>query len=68
MTAQGGRFADARRAAWPPIRAVSSSLTILTTIWAGGEAFHDLASHRPLGDGGGEILGHFIVHVRFQEG
>ena len=34
----------------------------------GGEAFHDLASHRPLGDGGGEILGHFIVHVRFQEG
>ena len=35
MTMQGGRLAVASRAASPPMRAVSSSLTILMTICAG---------------------------------
>ena len=31
----GGRGENVRPADWPPIRAVSSSLTILTTCWPG---------------------------------
>ena len=34
----------------------------------GGEGFHHVLAHGPLGDGGDEALHHFEVHVRLQKG
>ena len=42
----------------PPIRLVSSSLTILMTIWAGVRAFEHIGAHRPLGDPVDKVLDH----------
>ena len=40
----------------------------LDDLLGGGQAFHNLLAHGPLGDPGDEVLGHLIVYVGLQQG
>src|SRR5699024_9624373 len=67
MITVGGFLAKCRSPVAPPSTSTSSSLTILTTCWAGLSAL-DLFAQRPLTDPAGELAHHRDGHVGVEQG
>ena len=63
----GGLEANSIRAFFPPIRAVSSSLTILMTCWAGVRLSSTSCPTARSDDGLYKVLDDLVVDVRFQQ-